>query len=711
MKVGKLRSRLTSVIAHTLTYLILVSLVVALTIPQVTYAQSWMSYDLPIGKYVVNVKLRLEAGNAGTTWDLSKPLKLDYSVGLARFGSSLGSINVLLNITLVCGSESVTNTYLLGNLSTEMPSTSGYLMLYPSGGIVECVLSGGSYVLVEPKVALISSSNLSRTYTLAPYRLYASISDIKNTFVGRCLTRLSNSSVIEVCVKAPYIWSASKVSNPVTISVSTYGTKAGSAVVSIKAGNAIVASRELSISKGVIEEVLNVPTSLVMSICTQQRTQNVKSNVSKGNIVKSTQQPGTVLNVSLTPLTTALGTVNVPLSIRCLTTYSPIKLVMIPSASSIVAGESLSIRLVVTNPNNYPVRLTKLVVTDNNRTVIDEVLTTTVSPQGTFTKVIKLVLKEAGNHVVVATLKYSLSGREDVIKSKLVVLVTRALHIELSKESVTEGNDVLVSIAAFKPLKGVQLIAKELSSKKNLTKVIAYVGDFPAPTVRKVRLVITLGPGNYSIYAVTKDGLRSNEELLKVLPKQVQNKTVKSVTKTAATTATKTTVKQVTMTKATATKTTTTARAKAGITLRVRLLNSTVVPKGTVVAEVMVIGSVSKPEFKLYKYEGTFTPPWILQPTARFTQVKPGTYRLVFKAPSSEGSYEYKVVLISGGKEVAQATFRITVGKASKASLPIKAALLPPEILIPLIGTVALASIILLRRFRSGVGGRGKAGK
>ena len=700
MRLGHLRSRSASAIVTTLAYsLVLTTLLSLLTI--VTYSQSWLSYDLPLGKYVINVKLRLEASNAGTTWDLSKALKLDYSVGLARFGSSLGSVRVLLNLTLVCAGNSVTNSYVLGTLSTEMPATSGYLMIYPSGNIVDCVLRGGSYVLIVPKVTL-EASNLSKTYTLAPYRLYAGLSDLSSTYVGRCSVKLSNSSAIEVCVKAPYLWSSSKASNPVTISVSTYGINRGSAVISIKAGNSILASRELAVSGGSTEEVINVPTDLLMSVCLQ--TPQTPSTGKNASIKTTLQPPQIILNTTLTPLATNIPQVSIPLMIRCSTTFTSLKLLAIPSASSIVAGESVSIKLVISNPNNYPVRLTELIVKDGNSTVYNEGLTTTVPPQGTFTKVVKLLLKSAGDHVIVPMIKYSIAGREEVVKSKVVILVTRALHIDLSKNVVTEGNELVVNVAAFKPVKGVQLIAKTLSGKGNETKVIAYVGEFPAPTVKKVRLVVTLKPGNYSIFAITSNGLRSNEEILKVVPKEV-NKTATTTTppKKVSTTATKTPAKTTT-TKAPAPKT------KAGVSIRVRLLNSTVVPRGTVVAEVLVSGSVSKPEFKLYKYEGTFTPPWILQPTAKFTQVKPGTYRLTFKAPSSEGNYEYRVVLMSNGKEVAQATFRIVVSKAKATTSLVKAALLPPEILIPLVGTVALASIILLRRFRAGVG-KGKAPK
>ncbi len=703
MKLGHLRSRSASAIVTTLAYLLILTTLPSL-LTVVTYSQSWLSYDLPLGKYVINVKLRLEASNAGTTWDLSKALKLDYSVGLARFGSSLGSVRVLLNLTLVCVGNSVTNSYVLGTLSTEMPATSGYLMIYPSGNIVDCVLKGGSYVLIVPKVTL-ETSNLSKTYTLAPYRLYAGLSDMSSTYVGRCSVKLSNSSAIEVCVKAPYLWSSSKASNPVTISVSTYGINRGSAVISIKAGNSILASRELGISGGSIEEVINVPTDLLMSVCLQSlQTFGGSKNSSKNTSIKMLQPPQIILNTTLTPLVTNIPQVSIPLMVRCSTTFTSLKLLAIPSASSIVAGESVSIRLVVNNPNNYPVRLTELIVKDSNSTVYDVGLTTTVPPQSTFTKVIKLVLKSAGDHVIVPMIKYSIAGREEVVKSKVVILVTRALHIDLSKDVVTEGSELVVNVAAFKPVKGVQLVAKTLSGKGNETKVIAYVGEFPAPMVRKVRLIVTLKPSNYSIYAITSNGLRSNDEILKVVPKEV-NKTVTTATPTkkVSTTATKTPAKTTT-TKAPAPK------AKVGVSIRVRLLNSTIVPKGTVVAEVLVSGSVSKPEFKLYKYESTFTPPWILQPTAKFTQVRSGTYRLVFKAPSSEGNYEYRVVLMSNGKEVAQATFRIVVSKAQATTSLVKTALLPPEILIPLVGTVALASIILLRRFRTGVG-RGKAPK
>ncbi len=699
MRLSHLRSRLASAIVTALAYsLVLTTLLPLLTIA--TYSQSWLSYDLPLGKYVINVKLRLEASNAGTTWDLSKALKLDYSVGLANFGSSLGSVRVLLNLTLVCAGNSVTNSYVLGTLSTEMPATSGYLMIYPPGNIVDCVLRGGSYVLIVPKVAL-ETSNLSKTYILAPYRLYAGLSDASSTYVGRCSVKLSNSSAIEVCVKAPYLWSSSKASNPVTVSVSTYGINRGSAVISIKAGNSILASRQLAVSGGSVEEVINVPTDLLMSVCLQTPQ---TSSSGKNTSIKTLQPPQIILNTTLTPLATNIPQVSIPLMVRCSTTFTSLKLLAIPSASSVVAGESVSIKLVVSNPNNYPVRLTKLIVKDGNSTVYNEGLTTTIPPQGTFTKVVKLLLKSAGDHVIVPMIKYSIAGREEVVKSKVVILVTRALHIDLSKNVVTEGNELVVNVAAFKPVKGVQLIAKTLGGKGNETKVIAYVGEFPAPTVKKVRLIVTLKPGNYSIYAITSNGLRSNEEILKVVPKEV-NKTVTTTTPTkkVSTTATKTQAKTTT-TKAPAPKT------KAGVSIRVRLLNRTIVPKGIVVAEVLVSGSVSKPEFKLYKYESTFTPPWILQPTARFTQVKPGTYRLTFKAPSSEGNYEYRVVLMSNGKDVAQATFRIVVSKAKATASLMKAALLPPEILIPLVGTVALASIILLRRFRSGVS-KGKVPK
>ena len=69
----------------------------------------------------------------------------------------------------------------------------------------------------------------------------------------------------------------------------------------------------------------------------------------------------------------------------------------------------------------------------------------------------------------------------------------------------------------------------------------------------------------------------------------------------------------------------------------------------------------------------------------------------MFRAPTKEGTYTYRVEVIKGDKVTDRREFNINV--KSEEALVISKPLIPPELFYPIVATSALASLILFRRY------------
>lgn len=329
-------------------------------------------------------------------------------------------------------------------------------------------------------------------------------------------------------------------------------------------------------------------------------------------------------------------------------------------------GSSINVSLSIHNPNNITIKVTNVKVLANGSEIKVININENIKPHNDISKSFNLEFRHSGRYILKFLIGITFINKKlNVTLGPYVINVLNPIYLSSYSRVFNYGEDVKVDVAAFKPMENVFLsILKNGSVVKQV-----YVGDFDIPSCRST-VIMNLKPGNYSI-VVIKNGLKLSN-LLKI---SVVNNSKKVVSISKSNTRT---------------------TPSAG-NVKVVLINNTVKPKGNVLLRVYVPTN-ELVRFKLYRYEPNYQPPWVLQPLLKTSRVSSKMYELVFKAPPKSGTYLYRLEVTSRNLNISR-NFRLVVSAPSATTTAVPKLLLKNELLYPLLGTVALASLLLFRRY------------
>ncbi len=597
-------------------------------------------YDIPIEGAIISLNLGF---NDETTWSLDKSLTIRYRIKLTPLRENFTyTILPVLKILVRANTHTeCVGTYLLALLNSESVSEGVIEVPFPDLDLL--IKTKRGFIDIIPKLIIVSK-NSTQEFLLTAKRFYLSIPKHGGILVGRCESSLSTSRPLCACVFLSYNIKRLAESIPLRITIKNLG-KEFNGVLTTLVNGAIIDSRMMNFNNQV-EDLIIIPTTLIL---TQLNNTSKYADISVR-----------ILGVEGKEL------LSTHLKLRLSINLSEPKLSAEVSKQMIFCGDDATIKITVYNPNLVPIKLNRLILTLGNETFRNITLNEVLTPKSLTSKEITLRFNSSGKYVVRAILNYDALDRSYNAKSEeFTITVLNALTLNVDSNKVIQGSSLGIEIIAFKPLSNVFIMARN----DNLTIKLAYVGNFKVPGTKSLNVSTRrLMPGNYSLIAVSSEGISSNEINISVLPSKA--KAVKKAKE-----------KEV---------------LKHNVSIDVVVENESIGPQSNVSLRIKL--STSKNVgFKLYRYEKTYEPPWILQPLNVISKLNSNTYRIVFKAPPKTGTYRYRLSVISEGRVVANKEFIIQVTEITKG--PGIGYVLTPEILYPLIATTALGSVILFRRY------------
>ena len=625
---------------HKLLYTSILALLLLLSTTHTT-ANTMDYYDLVIN----GVLIRLSLGVYNKV--LNNIVILKYTVSIKPIVSKVNRsiLKLVLEVNTLnknLGSTLSSKFLILitNNLNKQINKTGVILVPTPC-------FSSKCNIILKPKL-IVSYSNSTRYFNLRPIAMKIKLSRDSIALTGKCVCSDDPKEPIELCILTNHRFRGIHAYIPLNISLRIMKRGLHEYLVKVLSNNTLLYSRLIRINKSLV-------TTLKIPII---NTEVVGNNTLPLTIKLCNREGREVLKTTLNVI--------FEVSIE----KPEVRIVVEPRFGFIT--DIFRSSILVRNINEVPMRVknVELVINGSKYGVIS--INEELSPNTYIVKNLSFKLNKTGKYLVSFVINYEVLGklRSLSIVSK-PILVLNPIHLGTYSRTYNYGEDVEVEVTAFRPLSNVFLL---ILRNNSVVKHI-FIGDFDLPSCRSVTIT-NLKPGNYSIIAAS-NGIRLSNTLSVV----IINKT------------------KVKMRSEVYGKTLTKSKGTPYIgAFTIELINSTVAPKSNVKLVVKLPSNVGLLSFKLFRYERKFQPPWILQPLAKVREISRNTYELIFKAPSKVGTYTYRLdILTDKINHTRTFTVRVVTNSLSTARVP--SSLLKNEFLYPLIGTIALASILLFRRY------------
>lgn len=606
-----------------------------------------MTYDLPVEDFLVNVRLRV----LNNMWSPDQPIAMEYFIRVKGSNKPLEEFLVILEVNIkISDFTGSAGTYLLAKVS-DYRSYEGVINIFVPSQAINLVLKADVADILP--ILIVVTKNSSYQFRLTPYRLIINTQEIKEIIIGNCSASFNLSSPLElcICVTHPVTHNLSENNVRITSFIKYLGNEEFEGILTILANDVIISSKSVTVERFLKTEV-SIPLQSLIPF-----SENGKVKLK-----------AVITTIGMDKITDAALTITLRVNIRKpIVTFGNV-----PSLA--FEGDQLILTIQVYNPNSLPLHVIKAMLIDGGMSVLYKDIPKIIMPNTNVECKVKLRFNRSGIYKFRFILSYSIGEYKDVLNITLpIIKVTKVLSIKLINKLSSSEKQLSIEVIAFRPINDVLIVAE----RGNKTYQLLYVGSFLIPSSKIVNLSIqSLKPGNYSLYALSlTEDVKSNIINISIQP----TLSSKTKNKTNTTKVGKTTEISITLIKS------------------IKVKDTEIYPGSNVSVEIILTTDkdIESDNIRLYKLVNGFSPPWVLQPLTNIRKVGKGIYELTFKAPSSEGSYTYKIQIVKEGKVLDSREFSIQVEVKNAATTP----LLPPEIFYPLIVTSALGSLILFRRY------------
>jgi len=606
-----------------------------------------MTYDLPVEDFLVNVRLRV----LKSVWSPDQPIAMEYFIRVKGSNKPLEEFLVILKVNIkISDFTGSAGTYLLAKVS-DYRSYEGIINIFVPSQAVNLILKADVADILP--ILIVVTKNSSYHFRLTPYRLIINAQEIKEIIVGNCSASFNISSPSElcICVTHPVTRNLSESNVRITSFIKYLSNEEFKGILTILANDVIISSKSVTVGKFLKTEI-SIPLQSLIPFSESGKV----------------RLKAVLTTIGMDKITDTALTITLKINIRKpIVTFGNV-----PSLA--FEGDQLILTIQVYNPNSLPLHVIKAMLIDGGVSVLYKDTPKIIMPNTNVECKISLRFNRSGIYKFRFILSYSIGEYKDVLNITLpLIKVTKVLSIKLMNKLSSNEKQVPIEVIAFRPINDVLIVAE----RGNETYQLLYVGSFLMPGSKIVNLSIqSLKPGNYSLYALSlTEDVKSNIINISIQP--TQNSKIKNNTNT--------------------TKVGKTTEISIGLIKSIKVKGTKIYPGSNVSVELILTAdkNIEGDNVRLYKLVNGFSPPWVLQPLTSIRKVDKGIYELTFKAPSSEGSYTYKVQIVKEGKVLDSREFSIQVEVKNVATTP----LLPPEVFYPLIITSALGSLILFRRY------------
>ena len=633
--------------------LVLMLIVSLLNLPHIVYSQSSSSWREVIVMFENGDTARIVVEINSNIWDLTKPLPINIKVEYIK-GSKPLDVIAVLNIKTLTEAVEVENKYYVGRLDNNVKQFTEVVQVYPSTKLVVAALNKTTIgLLITPSIIAVRGNETVVVGPTVPLFITGIIEKtggiIAPIMISRSEVSYSDRLVLEHTVKTFSQWGSDLGVPVIEYSIQGYTTETIRLFVKLLVNDNVVHSKYVSAISGDVKVVMqfNIPLDVIKFMCRQNPMLNLK--IETDIITENSKQTIEIPFNMLYELRKTLLTVEAYLS------------------NSVYEGEKTNIILKITNNGGNIIGIKEIDILDNESLLKSIPVSKILNPYSETIQTIIMELNGQGTHQVKFKVIYVEGGYVKSIETQTYeVVVMPSMILNVDKQEVTIGDVIEVSIQAYRNMKGV-IIQWGLNNGTwiNITRI-----DVKVPSC-KVKIKAPMTEGTYILRAIQPEkSIKSNTIEIKVLGKFTL-KLSPSIIK---------------------------ANPQSIVKLSGKI---TPIPPREVC------------KIEVYRLEPTIND-WILLPTATYTIDDKGVVSIQITAPEKPGNYKIKAALIMNNKKVCESNVvTLTVvevkGNATSAStssagsgiIPgVYKPLVPMEMFVAIIATVALASIIVWRRFK-----------